>query len=363
LPAIIKSINISISSPYKVLDVVFVRDMIGELSHPSDPRDWGEDWPEPIIPDSSVENFSANDYEIEEEILVFLLQYLDEKPIKPENRLIIETVDLQTIKLNERIKKDVSTDINFDLQNVYHKGLSPLFILHRRTHEFSMVSTRFMELLNIIEVSVRWLNIFENKNAINPETDLQFSFGSEVSKLRSSEFAKDVLFRNDIQLKKYKKILKETFGYDQKENLSFRVIDFFNWIVFVRNKTRGHGSPSRVNYELYEMVEVNLLRLFKSIADYYDPEIIVFNEGFYSHQKGMNFDFTKCLENSELPEGLHRDLEKVFFKTKQTSEWQTSNELKFVNNNIYLLNAIKKGKHEWLCYNTGELIRPDIIFS
>ena len=291
------------------------------------------------------------------------MQYLDETPITTKTRLIVGTVDLQIIKLNEKIKKDVATETNFDIQHVYHKGLTPLFVLHRRTHEFSMVSTRFMELLNIVEVSVRWLNIFENKNAIHEETDLQFSFGAEVSKLRSSDFANEVLFKNEVQLTKYKKILKETFGYDQKENLSFRVIDFLNWIVFVRNKTRGHGSPSRVNYELYEMIEVNLLRLFKSIADYYNPEIIVFNESFYSHQQGMNFDFKKCVDNSELPKGLNRDLEKVFFKTKQTSEWQTSNEIKFVNNNIYLLNAIKKGKHEWLCYNTGELIRPDIIFS
>lgn len=361
LPTIIRTINTSICAPYKVVDVVMVKDRVDSL--PIDPRRWEEENPKPIIPDLTIDNFTANDHEIEEKILTFLLQYLDKKPLKPDVKLIIETVDLPTIKLNERIKKDVSRETNFDLQNIYNNGLTPLFVLHRRTHEFSMVSTRFMELLNIIEVAVRWFNIFENKNTNHEETDLQFSFGAEVSKLRSADFANEVLFKNEVQLAKYKKILKETFGYDQKENLSFKVIDFLDWIVFVRNKTRGHGSPSRVNYELYEMVEVNLFRLFKLIADYYNPEIIVFNERFYSHQQGMNFDFKKCVDNSELPNGLNRDLEKVFFKTNQTNQWQTSNELKFINNNIYLLNAIKKGKHEWLCYNTGELIRPDRQYS
>ena len=73
----------------------------------------------------------------------------------------------------------------------------------------------------------------------------------------------------------------------------------------------------------------------------------------------MNFHFQK--KYSGIPEGYEK--EKPLFKTKQFKYWRTSNELKFEKDNIYLLNSIKKNKYEWICYNTGELIRPDIIFS
>jgi hypothetical protein len=355
LPDIIRSLTKSIRIPYKILDIVYNKEPHFYIS-PGDPRQHFFDNPAPIFDDDQ------DDYQ-EQNILDFLLQYLDESSVVRPARLIIDLVEIETIKLNERIKKNVISETGFDLQDIYKYGLTPLLILHRRTHEFSMISTRFLELLNIVEVTVRWLNVFEKKDDFSLEADLQFSFGDEVSKLRSTKFANQVLFKNQNQLNEYKKVLKETFGYEQKENLSFRVIDFLNWVVFIRNKTRGHGSPSRVSYELYEIIEVNLIRLFFSIADYYDPEITVFNDGFYCHQRGMDFNFKKCTDNSVLPEGLERDLSKVYFKIKSRDNWHTSDELKFTKNNIYLLNAIKKGKHEWLCYNTGELIRPDIIFS
>jgi hypothetical protein len=124
------------------------------------------------------------------------------------------------------------------------------------------------------------------------------------------------------------------------------------------------------------MVEINTIRLFKSIAEFYDPEILIYKASenelsittdglsdtvneYYCYQRGMNFHFQN--KYSGIPEGYEK--EKLLFKTKQSKYWRTSNELKFEKDNIYLLNSIKKNKYEWICYNTGELIRPDIIFS
>jgi len=348
----------AIRSPYKIVDLVLIKPLEGSTLEKTDPR--------------KRENVQFQESPID---LFFLLSYLDEKPAE-RGYLIIDSVDLPTIELNRKIKNDVENATGFDINKIYDKGLTPLLILHRRTHEFSMISVRFMELLNILEVAVRWINIFERNEDISQGEDIHFTFGTSVGELRKLAFANEILFNNHNELSEYKELLRNSFGLNQKENQAFRVIDFLNWVVFIRNKTRGHGSPSRVNYQLYKMVEINTIRLFKSIAEFYDPEILIYKASenelsittdglsdtvneYYCYQRGMNFHFQN--KYSGIPEGYEK--EKLLFKTKQSKYWRTSNELKFEKDNIYLLNSIKKNKYEWICYNTGELIRPDIIFS
>jgi hypothetical protein len=169
-----------------------------------------------------------------------------------------------------------------------------------------------------------------------------------------------MLFEDEKELAGYKAVLKSSFGFDQKVSLKFKVIDFLNWVVFIRNKTRGHGSPSRVSWELYELLEVNTVRLMQAIAAYYDPRIIMCTDKFYVQQSGMNFDFKYYHENP-MPEGSTQRLEVPLIRHKQKDFWHTSNELIIRNDNIYMVSAVKKSHCEWICYNTGELIRPDVI--
>ncbi|MFM7770519.1 MAG: hypothetical protein ACKO8Q_08175, partial [Bacteroidota bacterium] len=79
-------------------------------------------------------------------------------------------------------------------------------------------------------------------------------------------------------------------------------------------------------------------------------------------QRGMNFDFIYYNEHP-LPEGVLREIKKPFVRHTKSNGWYTSDELLISKDNIYLLSAVKKGKCEWVCYNTGELIRPDVIFN
>ena len=37
--------------------------------------------------------------------------------------------------------------------------------------------------------------------------------------------------------------------------------------------------------------------------------------------------------------------------------------LGFVNGHVFLLNEIRKGHREWVCFSTGELIRPASVFD
>jgi hypothetical protein len=291
--------------------------------------------------------------------LQFLYSYLDEQP-KVDVK-IIDEVSIDTLKLNDQLREFVETR-GIEVLFCYKTGLTPLLILHRRTHEFSMVAGRFMELLNLIEVAARWIMILDRPRVINLNEDIQFSFGGVVSEIRTTSFAEVVLFENTDELNEYKKILQTTFGYNQKENVRFRAIDFMNWVVFIRNKTRGHGSPSRVSSELYQLLEVNTLRLLQAIAEHFEPELLMCSSEFYVMQRGMNFDFIYYNEQP-LPEGVSREIKKPYVRHTKSNGWYTSDELLISKDNIYLLSAVKKGKCEWICYNTGELIRPDVIFN
>jgi len=44
-------------------------------------------------------------------------------------------------------------------------------------------------------------------------------------------------------------------------------------------------------------------------------------------------------------------------------KWRTSNLLKAENGHVFLLNEIRKGHREWVCFSAGELIRPASIFD
>jgi hypothetical protein len=289
--------------------------------------------------------------------LEFLFTYLDETP--QQGIKILDEISVETLKLNDDLRAFVSIR-GIDISNCYSNGLTPLLILHRRTHEFSMVAGRFMELLNLIEVASRWIMILERHWVINVSEDVQFSFGGVVSEIRATPFAEEVLFENADELREYKKVLQTIFGYSQKENVRFRVIDFMNWVVFIRNKTRGHGSPSRVSLDLYKLLELNTLRLLRAIAEYYDPEVLMCTEDFYVVQRGMNFDFN-YYDEQPMPAGISRDVKKPFIRHVKSNGWYTSDELMTNKDNIYILSGVKKGKCEWVCYNTGELIRPDVI--
>ena len=289
--------------------------------------------------------------------LQFLCTYLDEQPqlgVK-----LIDEVSIDTLRLNDQLRDFVQTH-GIDISTCYNRGLTPLLILHRRTHEFSMVAGRFMELLNLIEVAARWIMILERPRVVNLSEEVQFSFGGVVSEIRMTPFAAEVLFENADELAEYKKVLQTIFGYNQKENVRFRVIDFMNWVVFIRNKTRGHGSPSRVSVELYQLLELNTLRLLQAVATHFDPELLMCTSDFYIMQRGMHFDFI-YYDEQPLPEGISREVQKPYIRHAQSNGWYTSDELMISKDNIYLLSAVKKGKCEWVCYNTGELIRPDVI--
>jgi hypothetical protein len=301
-------------------------------------------------------DFFENGYQEFYEFL-FLCNYLDEQPITSNNYL--DEVNADTLKLNQRMMA-LLAEKNFDIHALYKSGLTPLCVLHRRTHEFSMVAGRFMELLNLIEVSARWLLIFERKTELDLSAEMQFSFGGVISEIRPAAFMDTTMFEDEKELMGYKAVLKSSFGFDQKVSLKFKVIDFLNWVVFIRNKTRGHGSPSRVSWELYELLEVNTIRLMQAIAAYYEPRIIMCTDKFYVEQSGMNFDFNYYHE-TPMPEGTIQRMDVPLIRHKQKDFWHTSNELMIRNDNIYMVSAVKKSHCEWICYNTGELIRPDVI--
>ena len=102
------------------------------------------------------------------------------------------------------------------------------------------------------------------------------------------------------------------------------------------------------------------------VRDHADLEIMVRDvkedgSAFFTRRHGRRLDFIEAedLSVSSLVEAQSN----VHFRKVGEEEWRTSNLLKAENGHVFLLNEIRKGHREWVCFSTGELIRPASIFD
>ncbi len=75
----------------------------------------------------------------------------------------------------------------------------------------------------------------------------------------------------------------------------------------------------------------------------------------------MQVDFIEV--EDDRVSGLADIKQHVHFRKLGEEHWRTSNLLKAENGHVFLLNEIRKGHREWVCFSTGELIRPARIFE
>ena len=204
----------------------------------------------------------------------------------------------------------------------------------------------------------------------------------------------------DALMKSTRTIWKDTFGWTQKMSGQPKVSDQFSWMVFIRNKTRGHGSPSRVSFELYATLEGLTIELLKLAKKHLDLECLVIDGnaplGVGSYRRGMNVDLLSqvgvfdpenakdhlddhedktshvldelrrgvCVMQNEEFNQIDWEENAVYLRQFGSNEpWKKSPLLRAENGHIYMLNDVRKGHKEWVCFSTGNMIRPDRIFD
>lgn len=299
--------------------------------------------------------------------LVYFCRVVDEPIFVQAETPLGDLIELEPIALNMRFKRWLG-ELEFEgLEDLYAGGVMELNILHRRVHEFSQPASRFLEILNIWELVARWALVAKQDAQVEGEEErLSIPFGVVFDLVRMEPIMKDKLDLPTGLIDTIRKNWKELFNWSASMSSRPTVEEAFTWMIYIRNKTKGHGSTSRIHFKLYATVELLTLLLFQRVKERMSLELLVFDEdapgGVGTMRRGMRISF--LTPEDENLEGLVLRTGDVYFRpVGSNGAWQTSKLLKAIKGNVFIMNDMKKGRREWICFSTGEMIRPEVIFD
>jgi hypothetical protein len=345
----------------------------------------------------------------------------DTKKINAQNTLV--RVNISNSSSFESLRQNISLlENNFNdndheaLKVLYGQGIFELNTLYRQLHESPSIPSRFIDLLNISECISRYLCGFcfasRSVDDRSIHRDLTFntkaiSFGTCIDylarwKKKESDSSITIL---DSKIKEYLDI-----SYLDSENvdnlISFlksmnpnakvkysrkpAIIDLMWWLVAIRNKTRGHGTPSKVDFQFYICLEkvtlfllseVSKLNFAPAIRTKIDdqewtidlswgglPVIVpvvndleksihlnpLLNEKEFEKYKDRHFDILANISENE---------EQLYLKVSQDDKfewWRCKDYFKVKNGVVFILNQRTDSTESWISFSTGKIMRPEI---
>lgn len=344
---------------------------------------------------------------------------IDEKPfelnVNPEEEsktidTFINSINTESVRINMLVReyfKESSLDYSLLQTELENYGTFEINTLLRQMREGGSIPSRFVDALSIAEVAARYLfsltNEFnnyldKNENSIQDRNTkyTQLSFGPCVGFLRTiSEKGKLNAFEKSIKellktkytdsdnFERLKKYLITDLHYDKKVSNEPTLFDLFNYMAYIRNKTRGHGTPSKVEFEFY--VTLDLISIFivhcisKIEIETFSRQtinekewLLFYNAGgnvvLHPLDKNENLDYWKdsfdwkYLDKMEEAKDQLKEIDtSVFFKIKYKSEthWmKAANFFKCKEGIIFMYDGINKNEAEWISFTTGAVIRP-----
>ncbi len=295
------------------------------------------------------------------------------------------------------------------------KGIYELNTLFRQLHESPSIPSRFIDLLNVAECMIRYLVGFIHSERVNDsfviDSELSFdtkaiAFGSCVDFLarwkktntinatilgsRISNLL-DVVYEDEENVETLISFIRlMNPGVSAKYSKNPTLMELSWLLVTVRNKTRGHGTPSKVDYKLYVCLEKAVLFMLAEcsklefnpcyIADI-DGQRWTFNlsNGGYPEpvpvveelQKGVHFnpllkddEIVRISENhkrimTNIPEGD----ESLFIYVTEGEKhewWRSKRHFHIKDGIVHLLNQRDDKKESWISFSTGRIVRPEI---
>jgi hypothetical protein len=323
---------------------------------------------------------------------------------------VINSVNSEPVRINMLVKQYFSSaSLDYaQLQNeLVNKGPFEINTLLRQMREGASIPSRFVDALTIAEVGARYIfslvneinfNLEDQENKVNfrNETYGQLSFGVCIGFLRSlterrklNEFEKSVKtilkteYSDAVNFSRLRKYLLEDLHYDKAVTDSPTLFDLFNYLGFIRNKTRGHGTPSKVEFEFY--VTLDLISIFithclsKIEFETYTRQTIHEKEWLLFYNAGGNVVLHTLNENENLDyweqsfdwqyldkmeaakQQIPVESQAVHFKVNLSDShyWVPADTyFKCKEGIIYMYDGINKGEAEWISFTTGAVIRP-----
>jgi hypothetical protein len=210
-----------------------------------------------------------------------------------------------------------------------------------------------------------------------------------IKKSKKNEFEKtvkellEIKYNDSDNFERLKKYLITDLHYDKEVNDKPNLNDLFNYMAYIRNKTRGHGTPSKVEFEFY--VTLDLISIFivhcisKIEVETYSRQVINDKEWLLYYNAGGNvvlhpldtnenldywkdsFDWNYLDKMEEAKNIIQETNQSVYLKIKYQEEihWiKAETYFKCKEGIIYMYDGINKDEAEWISFTTGAVIRP-----
>ncbi len=346
---------------------------------------------------------------------------IDEKPTELDDNQknidksinsFINSINTESVRINMLVReyfKDNTIDYEQLQSELINMGPYEINTLLRQMREGGSVPSRFVDALSIAEVAARHLfsltnevnnYLNKNENSIEDRNKLkQLSFGPCVGFLRSNimdkksrdlnEFEKtvkellEIKYTDSDNFERLKKYLITDLHYDKDVKDEPALFELFNYLAHIRNKTRGHGTPSKVEFEFY--VTLDLISIFivncisKIEIETFSRQTINKKEWLLYYNAGGNvvlyplepnenleywkdsFDWKYLDKMEDAKKQIDETNQSVYFKIKHQEEihWiKSETYFKCKDGIIYMYDGINKDEAEWISFTTGAVIRP-----
>jgi hypothetical protein len=330
---------------------------------------------------------------------------------------LVNSSSFESLRQNIQLKEIYFNESDLkSLNQLNQKGIFEFSTLYRQLHESPSIPSRFIDLVNISECIVRYLCGFcfavRNKDGLRINNDLSFdtksiSFGTCVDYLArwKKSDVNSTLSILETRIKNYLDI--NYIDYENIENLiSFlknlnpnakvkhthkpSVIDLLWWMVAIRNKTRGHGTPSKVDYQFYICLEKVTLFLLSEISKLnfaiairikledqewtidlskgglpvIVPNVENLEKNIHLNPMLSNNEFEKYRERQiDILENIPKNDDQLYLKVTQDDNfewWKCKDYFKVNNGIVYILNQRTDSVESWISFSTGKIMRPEI---
>jgi hypothetical protein len=332
------------------------------------------------------------------------------------HQTIINSSSFESLRQNIQLFENQYNETDHErINQLTGRGIYELNTLFRQLHESPSIPSRFIDLLNVAECMIRYLVGFIHSERISDyvviDNELSFdtkaiAFGSCADFLarwkktnsvnatilgnRISNLL-DVVYEDEENVESLISFIRlMNPGVSAKYSKKPTLMELSWWLVTIRNKTRGHGTPSKVDYKFYVclektvlfmLAECSKLELNPSYISDVDGQKWTFNlsSGGYPEpvpvvkelQKGVHFnpmleddEIVRISENhkritTNIPEG--DDSLFIYVTDGETHEWWRSKRHFLIKDGIlHLLNQRDEKKESWISFSTGRIVRPEI---
>lgn len=317
------------------------------------------------------------------------------------------------LKMLEEQGKMKNYGISKILDSFSRNGIFELTLMYRQVFELNNSAARFLGFIDLLEcTSLYMVSLLYSESP----TGVKFWEKAEDSELESLTFGKcNTLLRKWLKgelksdlsgihlglrsmllhefaglqpLSKLKQFGEEGFGVNYSWTKEETLLDVLEFFSVIRNKTRGHGSPTKIPYYILPPLQMMILFIFKALSDIPGSIICVLKEeeqtffldlrsgGLPQFLSKINretgeeeFDFSNIYDTEEDTTdrkqrtelaneiAIQPDIfEQIYWGNKEES-WNISKIVKYHAQRIYLLSDYKKMLY--ISHSSGDIVRPE----